>query len=161
MPPGNSGAVSAAAGVPFPAFDHVLSPRALTARTCTEYSTPLASPVMVWVRCAGSVTSCVPTGSSQLPSARTQRSAYFTIALPPSSGAVHDAVSSVSPTLTAGAAGRPGAVAGVALMESDAGPSPTLFTARTWNVYSVPLSRPVTVWLVVSGPLPLMSVQLP
>ena len=31
------------------------------------------------------------------------------------------------------------------------------FTARTSNVYSVPSVSPVTVWLVVVGPLPSMS----
>ena len=40
-------------------------------------------------------------------------------------------------------------------------PSPAEFTARTWNVYSVPLVSVVAVWLVVEAPLPGTSVQSP
>ena len=39
-------------------------------------------------------------------------------------------------------------------------PLPTLFTARTWNVYAVPAVRPVTSWLSVSS-VDEMSAQSP
>ena len=39
-------------------------------------------------------------------------------------------------------------------------PLPILFTALTSKVYSVPVVSPVTVWLVVLAPLPVMSSQV-
>ena len=41
-----------------------------------------------------------------------------------------------------------------------AAPLPSPFTARTSKVYSVPDVRPVTVWLVVLAPLPVMLSQV-
>ena len=71
---------------------------------------------------------------------------YLRTGLPPSdAGAVQDRTASVSPAAALRLAGAPGTVTGVAV--SSAGlPSPTLFTARTWKVCSVPLARPVTVY---------------
>ena len=43
----------------------------------------------------------------------------------------------------------------------DTAPSPEAFAARSAKLYSVPLVRPVTVWLAVSASLPAMSAQAP
>ncbi len=54
---------------------------------------------------------------------------------------------------------------GIARALADAAPwtavAPLPVSARTWNVYSVPLLRPVTVWLVVLALLPVIAPQSP
>ena len=42
----------------------------------------------------------------------------------------------------------------------DAAPFPKSFTARTANVYTVPLVTPVAVWVVVAAPLPLIVLNV-
>ena len=74
-------------------------------------------------------------------------------------GFVHDRATLPSFGVAAKPAGFAGSM--VATEESDAAPPPVVFTARTWNVYVRPLSRPVTVWLVVEAPLPSTSAQSP
>ena len=44
--------------------------------------------------------------------------------------------------------GTPAVVRGVTAADWPNAPSPTAFTAATWNTYSVPFVRPVTVALV-------------
>ena len=67
------------------------------------------------------------------------------IALPPLlAGAVHNTVTSPSPTVADKPSGLPGAAAGVAVTGSDAGPSSTSLVATTLKVYGVPLTRSST-----------------
>jgi hypothetical protein len=48
-----------------------------------------------------------------------------------------------SPAITDVIAGAPGTVAGVPLLEFDAAPAPTLFTAFNFTEYDVPFVKPV------------------
>ncbi len=92
----------------------------------------------------------------------TQETSYRVIAEPPSSaGAVQSSFTAWWPSVTVRPVGAPGTLAGVAVASLESAALPTLFTARTWKVYSVPFVRPVTVWLAVVAPLPEMSSQLP
>ena len=53
--------------------------------------------------------------------------------LPPSSAGVHVSLTSASPAVAVNV-GALGVVDGTARISPDAGPTPALFTARTWNV---------------------------
>ena len=55
--------------------------------------------------------------------------------------------------------GAPGTVPGSATALSAAVPAPRAFTARTWNLYRLALSKLTTEWVVVSAPLPGMVTQ--
>ena len=61
-----------------------------------------------------------------------------------SSGAAHDTVASPLPATPEGAAGAPGAAAGVTLAEAEA-PQPAPVSGSTATVYVVPFVRPVIV----------------
>jgi len=67
-----------------------------------------------------------------------------------SSGADHVTVTDPSPAITPGAAGAPGATAGVTLADA-ASPHPTPVRATTSMVYVDPLTRPVTVQVSVGA----------
>ena len=75
-------------------------------------------------------------------------------------------VTSPSSTFEAAMAKETTGSFGVADASSEAGPSEKLLPgtrvlARTWKVYALPLTSPVTVWPVVPAPLPEMSVHAP
>ena len=74
---------------------------------------------------------------------------------PPSSvGASHE-ISIVEPLANVfmGALGASGATAALSDVESEGSPSPTSFYAITMNSYTYPLPRPVSVNVVVAGPV--------
>jgi hypothetical protein len=78
---------------------------------------------------------------------------YPVSGVPPSSGAVQDRVTCLSPTWAAGVAGADGTDAvGVTELLVAAGPVPALLVAATSIVTGVPLVRPVMVALKVFGP---------
>ena len=68
------------------------------------------------------------------------------------------ALSAPSTAAAARSVGAPGVATGVAATPSDSAPSSWSLTARTLTVYSMPLLKPVTVWLVVVASLPVMAV---
>ena len=71
------------------------------------------------------------------------------IAAPPlETGAVHTSDTCVLPAVPIIPVGAPAVVRGVTAADWPNAPSPTAFTAATWNTYSVPFVRPVTVALV-------------
>ena len=74
---------------------------------------------------------------------------------------VHDSVAELLPAAAVRPVGLPGRLAVVVLDESDAGPLPALFTARTWMVCHVPAAKPPTVTDVVVAPVLGMAFQPP
>ena len=69
---------------------------------------------------------------------------YSRIGAPPVvDGAVNATDAEASPAVTTTFVGAPGTVAGVPLLEFDAAPAPTLFTAFNFTEYDVPFVKPV------------------
>ena len=88
---------------------------------------------------------------------------YPVIGEPPSlAGAVHDTPADSKPRVATTAVVCPGSPFGVtALDAADRAPAPKAFTARTWRVYVVPLTRPVTVPLVAVRAIPVRVTAVP
>ena len=62
---------------------------------------------------------------------------------PVKDGAVNSTDTEASPAVATKLVGAPGTVAGVPLLEFDAAPAPTLFTAFNFTEYDVPFVKPV------------------
>ena len=74
----------------------------------------------------------------------TARTMYSRIGAPPvEDGAVNATDAEVAPAVATTFVGAPGTVAGVPLLEFDAAPAPTLFTAFNFTEYDVPFVKPV------------------
>jgi len=85
------------------------------------------------------------------------------MAVPPSTiGAAHDRATVVFPRVPTTAVGSPGTPVGVTAFEAaESEPVPRAFTARTWRVYVVPLTRPVIVPDVAPAAMPVRVTIVP
>ena len=68
-------------------------------------------------------------------------------------GGCHLSVTRPLPGVTVKFLGAPGVVAGLAFLVGDCVPLPLLFTARTLNLYCVPLAKFLNVWLALPDAL--------
>src|SRR4051794_11212433 len=152
---GAASAPGALAGVTLAdATDGALTPPALTARTRKLYAVPLVRPVtVVWVGVTGRAKIVLIT---VVPVRTCTR--YAVIGEPPLLiGATHRTVACALPRVAVtpvGGSGRPAGVTGAD--GADSGLAPTPFSARTWNVYAVPLVRLVTFCVVAPAAMPVM-----
>ena len=115
----------------------------LTANSCMW---PLVRPDTTWLTAVPSpATSVQPVQLSSR-----QLTCHFVA--PGPSGISQRSVTEPSPGSTLRFTGARGTKAGVTWNGSEASPLPMTFTARNENIYSVPLTRPVTSWEVMEAP---------
>jgi hypothetical protein len=154
---GAAGAVAvlvAALGVTeFDAADRAPGPAELIARTRKLYAVPLVRPLMVALRAVPGIALSV---RRTVPVPLRTCTSYSVMAAPPVlAGAAQLTTAEVFPAVASTLLGAPGAVtvgaaaAGVTVLDgADSGLVPVAFTARTVNLYDVPLLSPVTFRLV-------------
>ena len=151
------GALGTAAGVALAWFDGPLSPSSFRAWTSKVYAVAFVRRVTV----CSVVFSSAPTMFIQLPNEPVPvfcRYSYPVMVFPPSdAGACHRSLTDPSPGVASRFVGAVGTVTGVTASGRLAALCPTLFTARIATTCAMPLTRPVTVWLVVFASLPGMS----
>src|SRR6187402_3570620 len=125
--PGSAGVVAPAGAEATP------GPAMFTARSCTEYACPAASPPT-------EIGLVVPVASAQ--SVPLNEYWYPVTAVPPEKPGVNAMLSEPLPTASEVIVGAPGTARGVPEAAAEIAPAPTALWARTSTEYAVPLTRP-------------------